>query len=92
MAVTPDELRDLPPAEKLCLVEFLWDELGNSDVSIPLPDWVDREAARRRNEMVEDRRRASNTTKSGVGSSSAVSFLSNNHLANSPPQAHQPAR
>jgi putative addiction module component (TIGR02574 family) len=54
MAVTPDELRDLPPAEKLCLVDFLWDELGNSDVSIPLPDWVDREAARRRNEMVED--------------------------------------
>jgi len=51
MPIDTDELRALPPAEKLRLVEFLWDALGDSTVSIPLPDWVDREAAKRRDEM-----------------------------------------
>ncbi len=51
MPINTDELRALPPAEKLRLVELLWDDLGDSTVSIPLPDWVDREAARRRDEM-----------------------------------------
>jgi hypothetical protein len=32
-------------------VEILWDDLGESTEPIPLPDWVDREAARRREEM-----------------------------------------
>jgi len=54
MTVTRDELRALPPEEKLRLVEFLWDELGDSDHSIPLPDWVDQEAARRRDELIKD--------------------------------------
>ena len=47
MPIDTDELRALPPAEKLRLVELLWDALGDSTVSIPLPDWVDREAAKR---------------------------------------------
>lgn len=55
MAVNTDELRALPPAEKLRLVELLWDDLGDSTAPIPLPDWVDREAARRRDEMRDPR-------------------------------------
>jgi hypothetical protein len=51
MPIDTDALRALPPAEKLRLVELLWDDLGDSTAPIPLPDWVDREAARRRHEM-----------------------------------------
>ncbi len=51
MPIDADELRALPPAEKLRLVELLWDALGDSTDPIPLPDWVDREAAKRRDEM-----------------------------------------
>jgi hypothetical protein len=46
-----DELRCLPPAEKLRIVEMLWDDLGECTTPIPLPDWVEREASRRREEM-----------------------------------------
>ena len=48
------ELRALPPLEKLQIVELLWDELGETDVSIPLPEWVDHEAARRLDDMKRD--------------------------------------
>ena len=51
MSIDADELRSLPLAEKMRLVEMLWDDLGESTEPIPLPDWVDREAARRREEM-----------------------------------------
>ena len=51
MSIDADELRALPAAEKMRLVEMLWDDLGESTEPIPLPDWVDREAARRRDEM-----------------------------------------
>ena len=51
MAIDTDELWALPPAEKLRLVELLWDDLGDATAPIPLPDWVHREAARRRDEM-----------------------------------------
>lgn len=51
MSINTDELRELPPDEKLRLVEFLWDDLGDSTAEIPLPDWVSREAAKRRDEM-----------------------------------------
>ena len=54
MTLNIDELRALPPAEKLRLVELLWDDLGASGAPIPLPDWVDKEAARRREEMQRD--------------------------------------
>lgn len=51
MSIDFDELRALSTEEKLKLVEFLCDELGEPDTPIPLPEWVDEEAARRRREM-----------------------------------------
>lgn len=45
------DLQSLPPAEKLRIVEFLWDDLGNSLSAIPLPEWAEQEAIRRRDEM-----------------------------------------
>ena len=46
-----ETLRQLSPTEKIRVIEMLWDDLGDSTSAIPLPDWVDREAARRRNDM-----------------------------------------
>ena len=54
MSVDPDELLNLPPDEKLRLVELLWDNLGDSTDPIPLPVWVVQEAVRRRDEMIAD--------------------------------------
>ena len=51
MSIDTDELRSLPAAEKIRIVEMLWDDLGEATSPIPLPDWVDREAIRRRDEM-----------------------------------------
>ncbi len=51
MSIDISAIRSLDPSEKLRLVEMLWDDLGGSTQSIPLPDWVDREATRRREEM-----------------------------------------
>jgi len=51
MSIDLNDLHALPNAEKLRIVELLWDDLGESTSPIPLPDWVDREAARRRDEM-----------------------------------------
>ena len=56
MSVDPNELFSLPPAEQLRLVEMIWDNLGQSTDPIPLPDWVDKEALRRRDELVENPR------------------------------------
>jgi hypothetical protein len=51
MSVDETELLSLPIVEKLRLIEMLWDDLGNSTSPIPLPSWVDKEVARRREEM-----------------------------------------
>ena len=51
MAIDTEELRSLSAAEKIRIVEMLWDDLGEATSPIPLPDWVDREAIRRRDEM-----------------------------------------
>lgn len=51
MSIDTEELRSLPPAEKLRIVEMLWDELGEMTAPIPLPEWADNEAARRREEL-----------------------------------------
>jgi putative addiction module component (TIGR02574 family) len=48
-----DAIRNLPDAEKLMLVQQIWDDLSGSD-SIPLPDWAITEAKRRRDEMLAD--------------------------------------
>ena len=45
---------DLSPAEKLQLVEDLWDDLAATGEPLPLPDWAKKEAARRRDEMLAD--------------------------------------
>jgi len=55
MSINLFELRALPPLEKLQIVEMLWDELGEANVSIPLPEWVTQEAVRRLDEMKQDR-------------------------------------
>jgi hypothetical protein len=34
-----EHLRKLPIAEKLRVVEELWDDIGQSDESFPLPQW-----------------------------------------------------
>ena len=34
-----DELHSLPVADKLRLVERLWDDIAASDEPVPLPDW-----------------------------------------------------
>ena len=52
LSIDTAALRALPPAEKLELVELLWDDLGAADAAIPLPAWVDAEAQRRRDEMI----------------------------------------
>ncbi len=51
MSIDANELRSLPAAEKMRIVEMLWDDLGESTTPIPLPDWVEQEAGRRRDEM-----------------------------------------
>lgn len=54
MDIYADAIRDLAPAEKLRLVERIWDDLATEDAPIPLPDWAVSEAARRRDEMLAD--------------------------------------
>ena len=51
MSIDNDALHALPVSEKMRIVELLWDDLGEATAPIPLPEWVDREAARRREEM-----------------------------------------
>lgn len=54
MDLYTDAIRDLPPAEKLLLVERIWDDLAAASKSVPLPDWAVSEANRRRDEMLAD--------------------------------------
>lgn len=54
MDVYTDTIRDLPPAEKLRLVERIWDDLAAGNAPIPMPEWAVEEAKRRRDEMRAD--------------------------------------
>ena len=54
MDVYTDVIRDLPVAEKLMLVERIWDDLAAEGKPVPLPSWAITEAARRRDEMLAD--------------------------------------
>lgn len=51
MSVDPQGILVLPTAEKLRLVELLWDDLANSGETLPLPSWIGDEAVRRREEL-----------------------------------------
>ena len=52
MDLYTDTIRDLGPAEKLRLVEQIWDDLAAEAAPLPLPNWAVNEAARRRDEML----------------------------------------
>ena len=54
MDIYTDQIRNLGPAEKLRLVEQIWDDLAAEDAPLPLPDWAVLEATRRRDEMLAD--------------------------------------
>ena len=51
MPIDVNELHALSDAEKLRIVEMLCDDLGESTAPLPLPEWVECEVARRREEM-----------------------------------------
>ncbi|MBI3270699.1 MAG: addiction module protein [Planctomycetes bacterium] len=48
MATLPTSVFDLSPAEKLQLVEDLWDDLAATPGAVPVHDWQKEELARRR--------------------------------------------
>lgn len=54
MNIYTDAIRGLGPAEKLRLVEQIWDDLAAEEAPLPLPDWAVNEATRRRDEMLAD--------------------------------------
>lgn len=54
MSINTAELLALPASEQLRLVELLWDQLEKNDSPLPLPDWIDKEGARRLQEMKSD--------------------------------------
>jgi putative addiction module component (TIGR02574 family) len=45
---------DLSPAEKLQLVEDLWDDLAASPEEVPIHDWQRDELARRRDNLINN--------------------------------------
>jgi putative addiction module component (TIGR02574 family) len=49
-----EHLRSLPVAEKLRVVEELWDDIGESGERFPLPQWHRAEAERRMGELEAD--------------------------------------
>jgi putative addiction module component (TIGR02574 family) len=48
MSTQPDSVFDLSPAEKLQLVEDLWDDLASDPTAVPVHDWQKEELARRK--------------------------------------------
>lgn len=46
--MSPESIFNLSPAEKLQLVEDLWDDLAENPESIPVHDWQKEELARRK--------------------------------------------
>lgn len=54
MDIYTDSIRDLDAADKLRLVERIWDDLAAEAAPLPLPKWAVAEATRRRDEMLAD--------------------------------------
>jgi putative addiction module component (TIGR02574 family) len=51
---TTTSIFDLSPAEKLQLVEDLWDDLASTPEAVPIHDWQKEELARREANLIED--------------------------------------
>ncbi len=49
----PNSIFDLSPAEKLQLVEDLWDDLAATSSDVPVRDWQKEELARRKAGLAE---------------------------------------
>ncbi len=54
MSVDPVSVFDLSPAEKLQLVEDLWDDLAASPDAVPVHDWQKEELARRKANLMNN--------------------------------------
>ncbi len=54
MSVDPVSVFDLSPAEKLQLVEDLWDDLAASPDAVPVRDWQKEELARRKANLMNN--------------------------------------
>ena len=54
MSIDVNELRRLPVADKLRIVELLWDDIGASNEPIELHPWQFEEAGRRLKELKAD--------------------------------------
>ena len=54
MTIDLEELRKLPVAEKLRIVEQLWDDIGSADEPLTVRDWHKTEARRRAAELEAD--------------------------------------
>lgn len=48
------ELEDLPVAERVQLVEDLWDSIARSNADVPIPQWQKDELARRKRTRLRD--------------------------------------
>jgi putative addiction module component (TIGR02574 family) len=46
-----DSVFDLSPAEKLQLVEDLWDDLASTPEAVPVHEWQEQELARRKENL-----------------------------------------
>ena len=54
MSLNPVSVFDLSPAEKLQLVEDLWDDLAASPDAVPVRDWQKEELARRKANLMNN--------------------------------------
>jgi len=51
---TESSIFDLSPAEKLQLVEDLWDDLAGTPEAVPIHDWQKHELARRKANLLKN--------------------------------------
>ncbi len=54
MNSTEPSIFDLSPAEKLQLVEDLWDDLAGTPEAVPVHDWQKQELARRKANLLKN--------------------------------------
>ena len=54
MSLNPVSVFDLSPAEKLQLVEDLWDDLAANPAAVPVHEWQEEELARRKANLLNN--------------------------------------